>query len=340
MKAVTPEIDFFPTASLENLHLRARLLKAVRRFFDERGYLEVETPLISADATIDPNLSPFITRWIPAGASPDKGMEMYLQTSPEFAMKRLLAALHVPGGQADATAIYQITHAFRNGEFGRLHNPEFTLVEWYRTGDTCHEQMDEVQELVCTVGEESDQWEMADDKPFLRTSYREAFERYADFDPLSTETSKLPEIALSRGLTPPPGLAPGDRDGWLNFFLVELVESNLGRDCPQFLYDYPASQAALARIRPDDPLVAERFELYFHGVEICNGYHEETDPEELRRRIRAHGMEQHLTSRLLDAMEAGLPPCSGVALGFDRLVMLAAGALSLAEVMPFPFDRA
>lgn len=298
----------------------------MRRFFDEQGYLEVETPLLSADATVDPNLDPFVAKWAPAGANGSGGQDRYLQTSPEFAMKRLLAA--------GATAIYQVTHAFRNGELGRLHNPEFTIVEWYRAGDTYFDQMRVTEQLVrCVLGE-------TDGSPFARTSYQRAFERHADFDPLRTPTSELPTVAAQRGLTPPPGLEASDRDGWLNFLLVELVEPKLGADSPEFLFDYPASQAALARVRQDDPPVAERFELYIQGIELCNGYQELTDADELRRRIRDQNLDARLNSRLLDAMDAGLPSCSGVALGFDRLVMLAAGASALSEVIAFPFDRA
>lgn len=328
------EPDFLPTAPLRNLYLRARLLKAVRRFFDDRGYLEVETPMISAEATIDPNLKPFVTQWRPDGAAADKARSFYLQTSPEFGMKRLLAA--------GAPAIYQVTHAFRNGERGRLHNPEFTLVEWYRTDDTYLRQMDVVEDLVRCVFEASpwDDRALSGDGPFHRTSYREAFLRHAGLDPLRAGSPDFAAIAQSRGIAPPPGLAPDDRDGWLNLLLAELVEPRLGQDRPEFLYDYPPSQAALARVRPGDPPVAERFELYVHSIEICNGYDELTDAGELRRRIVAQSGDPDVARRLLAAMEAGLPRCSGVALGFDRLVMLAARATSLDEVMPFPFDRA
>jgi len=300
-------------------------LAAVRRFFDERGYLEVETPLLSADATVDPNLDPFVVKSATAGTRASGGQDRYLQTSPEFAMKRLLAA--------GATAIYQVTRAFRSGELGRLHNPEFTIVEWYRAGDTYAGQMDVTEQLVrCVMGEQGG-------PPFTHTSYQRAFERHADFDPLRVPTSDLPAIAARRGLTPP-GLHATDRDGWLNFLLAELVEPKLGLGRPEFLLDYPASQAALARVRQDDPPVAERFELYLQGIELCNGYQELTNPDELRCRIREQGLDARLNSRLLDAMDAGLPPSSGVALGFDRLVMLAAGASALSEVIAFPFDRA
>jgi len=334
---VAGEPDFHPTAPVENLRLRAALLRAVRRFFEEREYLEVETPLVSADATVDPNLIPFATQFRLPGAGPLQAEGLFLQTSPEFAMKRLLAVGH--------EAIYQVTHAFRNAELGPLHNPEFTILEWYRVGDTYHEQMDVVEALVrCVFGmpEAADAPRLRP-QAFERLTYKEAFERHAGLDSLTAAASDFPQIAESRGVVPPPGLTEEDRDGWLNFLLVELVEPKLGVSGPEFLYDYPASQAALARVRPDEPPVAERFELYVRGIELCNGYQELTDAGELRWRIRdrfGRSAERLLESRLLDAMEAGLPDCSGVALGFDRLVMLAVGAESLSEVMPFPFPRA
>lgn len=316
--------DFLPTASLEHLRLRASLLRMVRRFFDERGYLDVETPLLSAEGTIDPNLTPFVTEWVPPGKTAVGGERCYLQTSPEFAMKRLLAA--------GATAIYQITRSFRNCEIGRLHNPEFTIVEWYRVGDTYHQQMDVVEVLVREI--------LNIGGSFPRTSYGEAFQRHAGFDPIPMETREVIQAATSRGAVPPTSLRADDRDGWLNFLLVDRVEPHLGGERPEFLYDYPASQAALAKVRPGPPAVAERFELYVHGIEICNGYQELTDAAELRGRVREHAHAVPMPTRLLDAMTAGFPTCSGVALGFDRLVMLAAGASSLAEVMAFPFERA
>lgn len=331
-----------PVASLETLRLRAALLMAVRSFFDGRGYLEVDTPLLSRDVCVDAHLEPFVTEFTPEGNSSDRASTFYLQTSPEFHMKRLLAA--------GAEAIYQITRAFRNGESGRLHNPEFTIVEWYRTGDTHHDQMGEVEALVREVVQAPGvSRELAlSEKPFPRTTYRDAFARCVQTDPLVAPVSQLAGAAAAAGIAPPPALREDDRDGWLNLLLATLVEPTLGAGSPEFLYDYPASQASLARVREEEPPVAERFELYIRGIEVCNGYHELLDAEELRRRKREQNVKRVMDgrralpeeSRLLAAMESGLPPCSGVALGFDRLVMLAAGKSSLAEVMPFPLDRA
>jgi lysyl-tRNA synthetase class 2 len=337
--------DFLPTADLEMLRLRAKLLAAVRRFFDVRGYWEVETPILSHDIVVDAHLDPFV---VPAGY---RGRDLYLQTSPEFAMKRLLAA--------GADAIYQIAHVFRHGERGRLHNPEFTMVEWYRVGDTHHAQMDVVEALVremfAAAGGAPPHTAARDSsgginsaRRFLRTTYAEAFRQHVGIEVFDYETSRLAELAAERGLVAPESLRPDDRDGWLNLLLAELVEPRLGRDAPEFLYDYPASQGALARVRAERHPVAERFELYLHGIELCNGYHELTDAAELRRR---NGEQLHIrqeagsstlpvASRLLEAMEHGLPDSAGVALGFDRVAMLAAGKTTIDEVVAFPIDRA
>jgi len=326
--------DFLPACPLSVLELRARLLKVVRDFFSERGYLEVETPVLSHDVSVDAHLEPFVTQWMPEDASDTGSETLYLQTSPEFAMKRLLAA--------GAKAIYQVARAFRNGESGRLHNPEFTIVEWYRVGATYHQQMDEVEALIRRIL--GNKW-----GGFPRLSYREAFLRHIGLDPFASDMAALRTAITVRGLSHAwQASADEDKDTLLNLLLAELVEPRLGQESPEFLYDYPVSQAALARTRPDNPEVAERFELYIRGVEICNGYGELTDARELRERVcrqntlRVKARRRALpeSSRLLAAMEAGLPACSGVALGFDRLVMIAAGASSLREVMPFPHELA
>jgi lysyl-tRNA synthetase class 2 len=293
---------------------------------------------------------------------------LWLQTSPEFHMKRLLAA----GGGP----IYQVARVFRQEELGPLHNPEFTLVEWYQpgegmdagmqlTGDLCEAMLLCSRHTPCAVSPEGDQTAdgtrrvpatlpadgtriVPDTFPAERISYREAFQRYADIDPHAADGPALMAAARNCGIEPPATLDPADRDGWLDLLMVERVQPNLGVDRPVLLYDYPASQAALARVRPGDPPVAERFELFVAGVELANGYHELLDPAELRARnarTNARRMADGKPplpeeSRLLRAMEAGLPAAVGVALGFDRLVMLAAGTKCIAEVMAFPFDRA
>jgi len=261
-----------------------------------------------------------------------------LQTSPEFAMKRLLAA----GGEA----IYQITRAFRREERGAMHNPEFTMLEWYRTDDGLEEGMRLLGELAeATLGRGR----------AVPISYREAFLHHVGIDPHTADSDTLRQAVVENGIDPLASLDPADRDGWLDLLLVECVEPYLGQSQsgnggPAIMYDYPATQAALARIRTNEPHapVAERFELYVDGIELANGYHELTDADELRRRNADVNRQREAdgkaklpeTSRLLSAMDAGLPASTGVALGFDRLVMIAAGASCIAEVMSFPVDRA
>ena len=315
----TPD-DHQPTAALGMLRQRAALLRQLRAFFDRRGFVEVETPIVSHDTVVDRHLDP-----IPVTVN---GSEMWLQTSPEFCMKRLLAA--------GATSIYQMTRAFRDHEYGQLHNPEFTILEWYRVGDSLDDGMC-LLEAVAT--------QMLDMAKTERLTYREAFLRYANIDPLTASTEDIINTCRQQSAAPDLG---EDRDNWLNFLLADVVEPHLGADCPTVLYHYPSSQAALARVSRDDDRVAERFELYVRGVEIANGYHELCDPDELLRRtvVSNHQRVQDTKvalpeeSRLLAAMRAGLPPCTGVALGVDRLLMLQAGCSDIADVIAFPFARA
>ena len=267
------------------------------------------------------------------------GRTVYLQTSPEYAMKRLLAAGSGP--------IYQLARAFRDGEAGRRHNPEFTLLEWYRPGFDQHRLMDEVAELLAEVAGVAG--------PAERLTYAEAFRAHAGVDPFADPPERLAEAA--RGATD--GAVPDlgdDRDAWLDLLMGTVVEQRLGwsgdRRRPTFVHDFPASQAALARVRTPvpgaGPAVAERFELFVGGVELANGFHELADAAEQRRRFEADLArrraldlpEPPVDERFLAALAAGLPDCAGVALGFDRLVMLAAGAGSIAEVLAFPAGRA
>jgi lysyl-tRNA synthetase class 2 len=312
------------------LRLRAELLARTRRFFDERGFLEVETPLLSADVVVDRHLDPIEVTVPHDPRHPNEGRRMWLQTSPEFGMKRLMAA----GGEA----IYQITRAFRAGEAGARHNPEFTIVEWYRRGDAMLEGLQLLSDLA--------EWLLMRG-PAERLSYREAFERHVGVDPLTCTPGALAAAAEQHGVAAGESYAQADRDEWLNLLLAELVEPHLGKDAPTILYHYPASQAALART-VGEPGVAERFELYVDGIELANGYHELLDAGVLRARSQAANQARAaegkpalpVESRLLAAMELGLPACSGVALGFDRVMMLAAGAQSLDQVLAFPVDRA
>lgn len=320
--------EWRPTAPLQNLQQRARILTRIRAFFAERGVMEVETPILSTAAITDPHLESFTTRY--TGPGHPGGTVLYLHTSPEFPMKRLLAAGSGP--------IYQLGKVFREGEAGRRHNPEFTLLEWYRPGFDHHALMDEVAALAAPLlGLKG--------RAVEKLGYREAFLRYAGIDPLSASLDELQACARGLGITGFEG--ESEREVWLDLILTHAVEPRLGRDGLCFIYDYPASQAALARLNPDNPQVAERFELYYRGVELANGFHELADADEQRKRFAAEleaRKEQGLVAvpmdeHLLAALEAGFPPCSGVALGVDRLVMLALGAESLAEVMAFTIDN-
>jgi lysyl-tRNA synthetase class 2 len=246
-------------------------------------------------------------------------------------MKRLLAA--------GAKQIYQVARVFRAAERGQRHNPEFTMVEWYRVGDTMNQGMTVLSDLVESLLQRG---------PAERISYREAFEKHVGVDPHTSSAIELATLAASRGIDTPQGWDANDRDAWLELLLSELVESHLGRHRPTLLYDYPASQAALAVVRAESPPVGERFELYLDGVELANGYHELLQADELRRRNAQANRDRTADgklplpeeSRLLAAMDSGLPPCAGVALGFDRLVMLAAGAKCIDDVITFPIENA
>ncbi len=317
--------DWRPSAPLDNLRLRAAILAQIRAFFAARGVLEVETPALAAATVTDLHLASLETR---CRAEAEGELALYLQTSPEFAMKRLLAAGSGP--------IYQIARAFRDGEAGRRHNPEFTLLEWYRPGLDHHGLMDEMDALL---------GEVLGLPPAERLSYGELFAGRLGIDPYQAGAAELESAARAAGVADTLDL---ERDAWLDLLLSVVLEPGLGRGRPTFLYDFPASQAALARVRPGPPPVAERFEVYVEGLELANGFHELTDAAEQRRRFerdlerrRERGLpEVPLDERLLAALASGLPPCAGVALGVDRLVMLAAGAGSLSEVLAFPIDRA
>ncbi|WP_339908380.1 EF-P lysine aminoacylase EpmA [Symmachiella dynata] len=323
--------DFLPTADLRLLKYRAELQRRLRETFNNHGYWEVETPLLSHESVVDAHLDPFVVE-----------QQYFLQTSPELGMKRLLTA--------GADAIFQITRVFRRGEQGRLHNPEFTMAEWYRSGDTYHDQMDFVEQLIRTVAVDSAENSglHLTDTPFPRRTFDEVFRDILGSGVKGKSCEELRQIATQRQLTIPETLGTDDRDGWLNLLLAELVEPHLGRQGPEFVYDYPATQAALARLDPADPLVAQRFELYINGLEICNGYDELTDADELRQRIvceSAKRIREGLPplpepQRLLAAMEHGLPNCSGVALGFDRLMMVLTGSDNIADIIAFPITRA
>ncbi len=322
--------DYLPIASNELLEARGSLLARVRDFFARRQFIEVESPILSADIVVDRHLDPLTTTLYGDPRAPERGPTMYLQTSAEFGMKRLLAA--------GMTGIYQITRAFRAGEVGPLHNPEFTMVEWYRVGDVYASG----RQLLADFFEHFYQSGVARER-----TYADAFLEQVGVDPHRASIEELSGAAKAHNVVAPDSLGE-DRDAWLELLFTELVQPKLGRPGATIIYDYPATQAALAKVREGDPPVAERFEMFYQGVELANGYHELTDPAALRARNQAQNTarlrdgKQALPeeSRLLAAMDAGLPAGCGVALGFDRAVMLAAGVKCIQDVMAFPVERA
>ena len=311
-----------PSAHLEILHQRTHLYNNIRQFFAERNVLEVETPILSTGCVPDVYIEPLYTD---SQRNPSK--RLFLQTSPELAMKRLLAA--------GSGAIFQITKVFREGEIGRWHNPEFSLLEWYRPGFSQADLIEEISELLQRL------WHCP---PVECWSYCSIFEQYTDLHPLLSPLSTLQNYAIQLGFQNGQTL---DRDTCLQFILSHQIEPQLGKMCPTVIKDFPATQAALARKRVDNPQLAERFEVYLQGIELANGFYELTDPLEQRQRFE-HDLAKRqafnlpiypLDERFLAALEAGLPDCAGVALGLDRLLMLIVGASHIHEVLTFPIDK-
>ncbi|MCS6855571.1 MAG: EF-P lysine aminoacylase EpmA [Elioraea sp.] len=312
---------------------RARLRADITAFLTARGYTEVETPILQPCPGMEPNLDPFATRYVAKIGAEER--PLFLQFSPEFAMKKLLA-----GGSGP---IFQFARVFRNGEAGPLHQPEFTLLEWYRPGLDLVGLMDETEALirtVCPEGLRRGDLVVPTDRPFARLTMAEAFARHLGIDLLAS-AGDAAALAAAAGET----LRPTDR--WQDVFfrlLLGRIEPEIGRETPCFLTHWPASEAALARCDPSDPRVALRFELFAAGVELANAYEELTDAAEQRARFAAWRDERRaLTGEdrvpdedFLAALDAGLPPCSGIALGFDRLAMLAAGAARIEDVLWLP----
>ena len=312
-----------PAADIKCIYQRAELLAKLRQFFSERSILEVETPLLCRSGITDPSIETLIVQ---EGQS--LGAPRFLQTSPEYSMKRMLAAFAEP--------IFQITKAFRGGEAGSRHNPEFSLLEWYRPDFDHHQLMVEVADLTQYC---------SGPRPVNKYSYREIFQQCLQIDPFTATIAEL-EAVVRRHVDP--GGLTGDRDLWLDLLMSHVLEPQLAGEGVCFVYDYPASQAALAAVvQADDVWVGQRFELYVDGMELANGYCELTDAPEQRRRFerdnvlrRQRGqVERALDERLLDALESGLPDCSGVALGIDRLLMLKAGAPDIKHVLAFDWER-
>lgn len=327
-----------PTASLEVLHRRANLLRETRRYFARRDVLEVETPVLTPAGTTDPNISNVRCR---LAALPEQ--DFYLHTSPEYAMKRLLAA-----GSPD---IYQICKVFRNRELGSQHQPEFTMIEWYRLNITLEDMIDETCALIQRLFESAAPGDTGDDGlgPPARYQYRTAFRDATGLDPLSAETIDLQQCAarLTDSITPEFASQLGvDASAWVDFLMSHVVIPGLPDKKLVVVHAYPADQAALARLDPDDPRFAERFEVFYAGLELANGYRELLDAEEQQRRFEADrarraaaGSENiPVDNALLAALDSGLPDCCGVALGFDRIVMSIEKLPTIVQAISFGFE--
>ena len=318
-----------PCCDLQHLRRRAQMLPAIRQFFAERLVLEVETPLLCQATGTDPQLDFFSTQ---LNACPDVE-SLYLQTSPEFAMKRLLAA-----GSGD---IYQICKAFRNGESGRQHNPEFTILEWYRLGFDLKALMGEVAELLQFLLPEQ-AWKVR------VLSYQAVFEQATGLDALEFDKQLYIETAIRLGLSEAETVCGDDELLWLDFLFSHCVQPSLQGSVIWLIHDYPAKQSSLARLSSQDPRVAERFEVLIHGMELGNGFYELCDAEEQERRFDAEiaiRYSQGLPAvekdrRLLAALKVGLPECSGIAIGLDRLLMIASGVSAIDQVLAFPLAKA
>lgn len=317
-----------PSATIETLQNRAKIIQKIRTFFAKRNVLEVETPTLSQATVTDIHLHTFQTQFKGPGFT--HGLPLYMMTSPEFHMKRLLAA--------GSGAIYQICKSFRNEEAGRFHNPEFTMLEWYRPDFDHHDLMNEMEKLLLEI--------LSCRQP-IKMSYQEAFLRYLNICPLEASLDELKSKAKTIGLEDITK-NESDRDIILQLLFNLGIESQIGQNEPCFIYHFPASQAALARICQDDPRVAARFEVYFHGVELANGFYElDCAQEQLSRfendnqkRLTMNLSAQPIDMHLIQAIEHGLPACSGVALGIDRLIMLALEKKDIADVIAFPINRA
>lgn len=317
-----------PTASLQTLRARAAALAATREFFRARAVLEVETPALVNAPVSDVNLENLRV------VMRESARQLFLHTSPEYAMKRLLAA-----GSGD---IYQICRVYRGAERGRQHNPEFTMIEWYRLGFSLEALMHEVAELArLLLGAD------AAALPIELLTYRDAVRRHAGFDPIDADPARLAAAARALGLDAERAGRAGP-DELLDLIVGAQVGPALGANALTFVHRYPASQAALARLDPEDARLALRFELYHRGVELANGYHELASGAEQRLRFAGDLRMRALRGfpaatpdpQLLAALDAGLPDCAGVALGFDRLMMLATGAENIDAVLAFPVERA
>ena len=326
-------MNWLPSASLTQLNARAIMLKTIRDFFSELQVLEVETPSLSQAGVTDIHLQCFKTQFVGRNISDkpliDGAVPLYLQTSPEFHMKRLLAA--------GSGCIYQISKVYRNEESGRFHNPEFSLLEWYRVGFDLHQLMDEMSALLTLI--------LSCNVP-TRCTYQQAFLTHLHVDPLTATIEQLKSagahLMLGEVLD-----NETDKDTILQLLFCIAIESKIGQDEPCFVYDFPASQAALAKINKKDPRVADRFEVYYKSVELANGFYELNSSQEQLKRFQADNQlrqqmglaEMPIDQKFVDCLDH-LPDCAGVALGLDRLLMLCSKQAHINDVLSFSVDNA
>ena len=321
--------DWWPSTNLACLHARAEMLATIRDYFAEQQVLEVDTPSLSRAANTDLNIDSITANYY--GPSALAEGPLYLHTSPEFPMKRLLAS--------GSGAIYQVCKVFRDGEYGRYHNPEFSLLEWYRPGFDHHALIDEVDALINLI--------LGPSSIALRKlTYQQAFINTVGFDPLINDSATFRSCAQQHGMNVV-GMNDASHDEWLDLLMDQAVIPALGKG-RLFIIDYPASQASLARLDPNDKRFAQRFELYIDGIELANGFYELTDAVLQRQRFEDDNKKRQYAAKpmmpidnnFIDALEAGLPDCAGVALGLDRLLMLKTGASDIKQVLAFPFEKA
>lgn len=325
-------MNWQPTLSWEDAKKKALILRQIRSFFDARDVIEVETPVLGQSTVTDIHLDAFTTEFTFLNTAPKSSSStLFLQTSPEYCMKRLLAS----GYQS----IYQLSKAFRHEPKGRFHNPEFTLLEWYRLGFKQIDLINEVALLLISV--------LQCKQPKI-CSYQALFIEHTGIDPLDTELAELKTYIAHKNKMSDWLDAENNQDTLLQFILSEVIEPVIGINEPIFIMNFPASQASLAKISDADHRVAERFECYFKGIELVNGFCELTDAAEQLKRFEQDNINRKAAGEaikaidplFISALEAGMPQCSGVAMGIDRLLMLALDKRSIDEVITFAVDRA
>lgn len=320
--------DWQPSCDLQHLRIRAQMLASIRQFFADRHVLEVETPLLCQHTGTDPQLEFFATYF----QFPPYQTELFLQSSPEFAMKRLLAA--------GSGSIYQICKAFRNSESGRLHNPEFTILEWYRVGFDLPGLMQEVQLLLRTLFDAT--------IPVLQIAYQSLFFELTGLDALNFEISVYQDYAIQHGFPEALALCEFEHARWLDFIFSHVLQAGMTPDTFIMVFDYPSVLSSLARVSKTDDRVTDRFEVFMNGIELGNGFYELNDAQEQAVRFESEILyrQQHnlkpvqKDSYLLKALATGLPDCSGIAIGLDRLLMLMTQTQHINQVLAFPLERA